>query len=86
MTDFQKKHGPFAKASPGWIVPITVTCEAGDRIRLVRESTDPEWLVAVIKDRNMQTTVRLAAERRFNKLRKEQLAAVGDLVRGNHKS
>lgn len=69
LTELQKQHGPFASAAPaGWPVPVVITGDGGDRVRLVRESTDPEWLRAVIKDRDVQTSVRLAAERRLRKL------------------
>lgn len=65
MNATQLKHGPFAQASPGWIVPFVVVGDAVDRIRLVKQSTDADWLKAVIRDRDCQATVRLAAERRL---------------------
>jgi hypothetical protein len=66
MTAIQKRHGPFAEKCPSyWGAEYTVTCDAGDRIRMVRESCDAEWLEAVIKHKDTQKTVRAAAERRL---------------------
>lgn len=73
MTDFQKQHGPFAKACPAsWGLKLDClhTCDAASRIDLVKESADAEWLQAVIKDRDVQSSVRLAAERRLRWLHK----------------
>jgi hypothetical protein len=68
----QLQHGPFAQALdyPVFGRDYTVTCDGQDRIRLVRASTDPDWLRAVLRDRDVQSTVRLAAERRLRKLAK----------------
>lgn len=66
MTAIQKRHGPFAQKCPSyWGAEYTVTCDAGDRLRMVRESCDAEWLEAVSKHKDTQKTVRAAAERRL---------------------
>lgn len=71
MTALQKHHGPFAEiAPPGCPVRTVVTCDAASRLSLIKSNTDPEWLRAVIRDRDVQSTVRLAAERRLRKLAK----------------
>lgn len=71
LTDIQKKHGPFAK-DVSWMKwpgrDYVVTCDAKDRINQVKESCDADWLQAVIRDRDVQATVRLAAERRLRKV------------------
>lgn len=71
MNETQIKHGPFAVDVrhlhwPG--TEFVVTSDGQERIRMVKESNDPEWLQAVIRDRDVQSTVRLAAERRLRKL------------------
>lgn len=73
----QHQHGPFARKSeyPAFGRDYTVTCDGQDRIRMVKESTDPDWLRAVIRDRDVQSTVRLAAERRLRKLVNDQAHA-----------
>lgn len=78
MTKIQKLHGPFAKKTPGWMVPYTVTCSAEDRIRMVRESNDQEWLGDVLK-RAEQKTVRVAAARRLKKLLYQEAEAQNEL-------
>jgi hypothetical protein len=43
-------------------------CDAGDRLKLVKASTDKEWLGFVVRDPNVQKSVRIAAERRWSQL------------------
>lgn len=71
LTAIQKQHGPFAivddvcgKAT----VMVWATVE--DRVHLVKKSTDADWLQAVIRDRDMQASVRIAAERRLRWVKK----------------
>lgn len=72
LTELQMKYGPFAiPVPPRFGLDHVVTCGVEDRLREVKRSTDIEWLREVIRDRDMQTTVRLAAERRHRKLMKE---------------
>jgi len=69
MTSIQKEYGPFAKACISYCGRThEVTCEASERIQMVRESTDDEWLLAVIKHPHTQKTVKQSAERRLRKL------------------
>ena len=78
MTDFQKQHGPFAvKPMTDWPngPKVLYTCDAESRIAQVKESTDFDWLRAVMLDRDVQSTVRLAAERRLRKLHKQSNAS-----------
>jgi hypothetical protein len=77
MTPIQKQYGPFARAVDWPGMTHTTTCGAADRLFDVRRSQDLEWLQAVIKDRDVQTTVRLAAERRLRKLGGDARAASG---------
>ncbi len=74
MTAIQLKHGPFAKASPSWIVPFVVTCDVVSRVEEVKSSTDLEWLGDVVK-RAEQKTVRKAAASRIAKLMKAKKGA-----------
>ena len=70
MTAIQLKYGPFAKERPAfWPNGPThlETCGVEDRLALVKESTDQEWLAAVLVQAG-QKTVRLAAARRLTKL------------------
>jgi len=73
MNAIQLAHGPFAK-DVSWMnwpgKSYVITSDGRDRLRLVKESTDPEWLRAVIRDRDVQSTVRLAAERRLRRISK----------------
>ena len=48
------------------------TADARPRTEKVRDSTDSEWLRAVIAWPHTQKTVRLAAERRLRKLARQQ--------------
>ncbi len=71
LTDCQKKYGPFASPVPERFgLDHVLTCGVEDRLREVKRSTDIDWLREVIRDRDVQTTVRLAAERRHRKLMK----------------
>lgn len=71
LTALQQKYGPFAvPVSPHWGIDRDhmLTCDSESRLSQVKQSTDPDWLRAVIRDRDVQSTVRLAAERRLRKL------------------
>jgi hypothetical protein len=68
LNEIQLKHGPFAKDVSWMRWPgrdHVLTCGVDDRIKQVKESTDADWLKAVIRDRDVQATVRIAAERRL---------------------
>lgn len=73
MTDLQKKSGPFAvPVPPGFPIKqahLTI-CAAASRLDLLKKSTDANWLQAVIRDRDVQATVRLAAQRRLRAITK----------------
>jgi len=45
--------------------------DAQARVQLVRQSSDVEWLGAVVKGRDIQMVVRLAAERRLKRVNKK---------------
>jgi hypothetical protein len=64
LTLLQRKYGPFAFPT---IVPelthVTV-CSVADRIALVKDSTDADWLGYVLTHAE-QKSVRLAAARRL---------------------
>lgn len=68
LTPIQLKHGPFAVDRPAhWpggprVLHIN---DAESRLVLVKKSCDADWLTAVIRDRDVQVTIRLAAERRL---------------------
>lgn len=71
LTALQQQHGPFAEPKPAHYPGTSdhmTTCDAESRLSLVKQSTDPDWLRAVIRDRDVQSTVRLAAERRLRKV------------------
>jgi hypothetical protein len=88
MTELQKQYGPFAESAPsGFKSTMThmTLCDTGDRIKLVRASTDRQWLVAVIKDREVQQTVKHAALRRLNQLKKLSAAPAQSEI-GNRQS
>jgi hypothetical protein len=73
VTELQRKHGPFAVPPPAYWPNgphALYTCDASSRTALVKESTDAEWLQAVIRDRDVQASVRLAAERRLRRINK----------------
>lgn len=80
LTPIQQLHGPFAVDCPSWWPSgpkVLVTQAVADRLHLVQESTDADWLTAVIRDRDVQVKVRLAAKRRLrwvNKAVKELVA------------
>lgn len=71
LNELQQQHGPFAYK---WELArvgerdYVITCDATDRIRIVRESNDPEWLAAVVREPNTQKTVVAAAQARLRKL------------------
>jgi hypothetical protein len=68
----QLKHGPFAlPASKGWPLSHMMEVDAQARVQLVRQSSDVEWLGAVVKGRDIQMVVRLAAERRLKRVNKK---------------
>ncbi len=70
MNAIQKQFGPFAHACPpGWGMTHVHTSGADDRIKMVKQSDDQEWLAAVISHAE-QKTVRVAAARRIAKLMK----------------
>jgi hypothetical protein len=64
VNTIQKKYGPFARPSvvPGWT--HVQVCNVADRIGLVKESTDADWLSYVLTHAE-QKSVRLAAARRL---------------------
>lgn len=69
LTELQKKYGPWAEpAPPGYRITHTATCDVRDRLGMVRNSVDVEWLRAVSRDAHAQKTVRLAAQSRLRKL------------------
>lgn len=73
MTDIQKQHGPWAWQPPkewGVNTGVLITQCASDRLNAIKASTDPEWLRAVVADRDSQVAVRTAADRRLRKLQK----------------
>jgi hypothetical protein len=73
MTDLQKQYGPFAEPAPsGFNMTHMTLGDAGDRIKLVRTSTDRPWLTAVIKDGDVQQTVKHAAVLQLSRLKKQQ--------------
>jgi hypothetical protein len=45
-----------------------MTCDATDRLREVKASTDKSWLNRVMRDPDTQANVRHAADRRLRKL------------------
>lgn len=65
LTLLQRKYGPFARPSvvPGWT--HVQVCSVADRIALVKESTDADWLGLVLTHAE-QKSVRKAAARRLN--------------------
>lgn len=70
MDAIQIKFGPWAhNCPPHWGMTHVKTCDAPSRLSLVKRSEDSEWLLAVIKDRDTQMSVRQAADRRLRKLR-----------------
>lgn len=81
MNEIQKKHGPFA-VDVGWMhwpgTSFVVTSDVSDRLRLVRESSDPEWLAAVVAMLDVQKAVRQAAERRLRRMNDPSSATTGD--------
>lgn len=74
MNACQLRHGPFAKDVTGMHWPgrdHVVTCGTEDRLQMVRESVDLEWLQAVVQHEETQLTVAAAAARRISKLTKQ---------------
>ena len=70
MTAIELKYGPFASEPPKFwpnAPAYLLTCGVEDRIKLVKQSTDWEWLAAVLKTAE-QKTVRVAAARRLKAL------------------
>ena len=58
-----KNHPWASEQFPGALI-----CDAASRLNKIKGSTDRVWLEQVIKHRDTQTTVRLAAGRRLRKL------------------
>jgi len=70
----QLKHGPFAEPVPkAWGLNMThmAVSDVEGRNRRVKESTDAEWLAAVIAHHDTQKTVRVCAERRLKQVNKK---------------
>jgi len=64
LTEIQLKYGPFAEAVQHWPGrDHVVTCDAESRLDLIKSATDLDWLQAVIRDRDVQASVRLAVGR-----------------------
>lgn len=73
MTACQKENVPFASPTPNyWPNGPKFLCvaNAAERIILVRKSTDPEWLQAVIDHPHSQRTVKLIADAQLRRLAK----------------
>jgi hypothetical protein len=70
LTALQKQYGPFAQAAPASFAAMThmVLCDVDSRLSRVHESTDREWLDAVVRDGDVQLRVRMAAKTRLRKL------------------
>lgn len=62
-------NSPWTIPAPStYPIPVISICDAGSRLDRVRKSSDRVWLDRVARDRDSQTNVRLAAERRLRKL------------------
>jgi len=76
LTQLQKQYGPWAVDPPGRYsrgsLDHSLICTVAERLPMIKESFDHQWLRAVIADLDSTKTVRQAAERRLRKLRKQQ--------------
>jgi hypothetical protein len=75
VNDFQREHGPFASPKPSWWPGgprVLVTAGVQDRLFLVGDSWDADWLAAVVAHIDTQKTVRQAAASRLRKLERRE--------------
>jgi uncharacterized protein (DUF305 family) len=82
----QKQFGPFAKEIPkSWGVNMThmSLTDAEGRKRVVMESTDADWLQAVIDHHDTQKSVQLAAQRRLKWVNKAIAGLMANYKKAN---